>query len=278
VHPIAFQFGALTITWYGVMVAMAFLIGLWAASRRAPEGGIQAERVLDLGPWLIIGGIVGARLLYVITFWHEQFAGRPLAEVLMVWRGGLVFYGGFIGAALACVLYAGLKKIALWKLADVLAPSIALGAAFGRVGCFLNGCCYGRQCTLPWAVHFPQGHETYPNAVHPTQLYDAALSLTLFAALSWVYRRRKFDGQVFATFLCGYAVFRFLVEIFRGDYPAYQHYLGGWATPAQVVSLGIFAVGIVLWRLLPRRGSQSAPGAGFSREGADKAPTADKAK
>ena len=107
-HPIAFELGSFTITWYGVMVATAFLAGLWTASRRAPSSGILPEKVLDLGPWLIVGTILGARTLYVISYWHEQFAGQGISEIFKVWKGGLVYYGGLIGASLAAILYARL--------------------------------------------------------------------------------------------------------------------------------------------------------------------------
>ena len=259
-HPIAFQFGSLTITWYGVMVATAFLVGLWTASRRAVGSGIPPEKVLDLGPWLIVGTIIGARALFVFSYWREQFAGQPLAEIFMVWRGGLVYYGGLIGATLAGVIYARLKKLPLWKLADVVAPSIALGCVFGRIGCLMNGCCYGQECNLPWAIHFPYGHQTYPHGVHPTQVYDSLLNLVLYCALAWLYRRKKFEGEVFAAYLIGYAIFRSFVEMFRGDYP--QHYLGGWATPAQLVSMGILALGVVLWLVLAKFPTQPARGGG----------------
>lgn len=245
-HPIAFQFGSLTITWYGVFVATAFLAGFWTASRRAPLSGFKAETVLDLGPWLILGAIIGARVWYVATFWEDQFAGKPLVELFTVWHGGLVFYGGLVGAVVATLSFCAVKRLPLWKLADVLAPSVALGYVFGRIGCLLNGCCYGRVCMRPWAIHFPQNHETYPYGVHPTQVYDSLLSLALYVSLAWLYRHKKFDGQVFAVYLVGYAVLRFVVELFRGDYPAYQHYLGNWATPAQVVSLLILLAGVGL--------------------------------
>jgi phosphatidylglycerol---prolipoprotein diacylglyceryl transferase len=252
VHPIAFQFGSLTVTWYGIMMAAAFLAGLWTASRRAPLDGMRPETILDLGPWLIFGAIIGARALYVITFWRDQFAGKSFSELFMVWHGGLVFYGGLIGACLSCLLYAKVKSVRVWKMADALAPSIALGYVFGRIGCLMNGCCYGRECHLLWAIHFPQGHETYPRGVHPTQIYDSLLNLGFYLGLAWLYRRKRFDGQVFAVYAIGYALLRFLVELFRGDYPVEQHYLGGWATPAQVVSIPIFIAGLVLWWVLPR--------------------------
>jgi phosphatidylglycerol:prolipoprotein diacylglycerol transferase len=119
----------------------------------------------------------------------------------------------------------------------------------------MNGCCYGRECHLPWAIIFPQGAENGPPAgvpLHPTQIYESVLSLALYGFLAWLYRRKKFDGQVFATYLVLYAFLRSFVELFRGDYPVYQRFLGGLATPAQMVSIGILVVGIVLLFVLPR--------------------------
>jgi phosphatidylglycerol:prolipoprotein diacylglycerol transferase len=255
VHPIAFHLGPLTVHSYGVMVALAFLAGLWTASRRAPLTGIAGEKILDLGPWLIVGAIIGARTLYVTSYWNEQFARDPFPEIFMVQRGGLVYYGGLIGASLAGIVYAQLKKVPLWKLADVIAPSVALGYVFGRIGCFLNGCCFGRECSLPWRVTYPAPHATHPvggvaTPVHPTQIYDSLLNLGLYLFLAWLYRRKKFDGQIFAAYLVCYAFTRSFVEMFRGDYP--QHYLGGWATPAQLISMGILAAGAALFFILPR--------------------------
>ena len=250
-HPIAINFGNFAIHWYGIMVATGFLAGLWTASRRAPLAGIHGEKIFDLGPWLIIGTLVGARTLYVITFWKSEFAGQPLLNVVKIWEGGLVFYGGLIGATVAGVTAIRIKKLPLWKVADVLAPSVALGHAFGRIGCLLNGCCYGRVCTVPWGIHFPAGHETYPNAVHPTEIYESLLNFGLYVALAQLFRRRKFDGQVFGVYLISYAIIRAFVEMFRGDYPANQIHFG--LTPAQMVSVPIFVIGVVLLIVLSRK-------------------------
>ena len=251
-HKIAFHIGSLPITWYGILVMLGFVAGLWTASRRGIRDGFAPATIQDLGAWLIAGTIIGARTLYVISYWKEDFADRPLTEILMVQRGGLVFYGGLIGASLATVVYARLKGLGLWKLADALAPSISLGYFFGRLGCLMNGCCYGRPTDLPWAIHFPYGHETYPHGIHPTQLYESFLGLALYGVLAWLYRRKKFDGQIIAIYLMCYPVLRSFVETFRGDYPV--HYLGGWATPAQLVSFAIFAAGLILYWLLARHG------------------------
>ena len=239
------------------MVALGFLAGLWTAGRRALRAGILSEQILDLGFWLVGGAIIGARALYVVSYWDEVFAGKPLTEIFKVWNGGLVYYGGLAGASLVCIFYTRARKLPLWKIADIMAPSIALGHVFGRIGCLLNGCCYGRACDLPWAIRFPQGHETHPvgalaTPVHPTQVYESLLNLVLYAGLAWLFRRKKFDGQVFGAYLVGYALLRSLVELFRADYSEAHRYFGGWATPAHLVSIGILVAGLGLLWFLPR--------------------------
>jgi len=239
------------------MMALAFLAGLWTATRRARLVNVSAEIISDVTLWLLVGGIVGARTVYVTTYWQNEFADQPFSEVFMVQHGGLVYYGGLIGAAIAAIGYLAWKKLPVWKIADVLAPSIALGSVFGRIGCLLNGCCYGRYCTLPWAIRFPEGHETHPFnqpavPVHPTELYDALLNLVLYVFLAWLFRRRKFDGQIFATYLVVYAIFRSIAEYFRGDYPTDHVHAG--LTSAQLVSVPILVTGLVLGVILSRRG------------------------
>ena len=249
-HKIAISFGSFAVHWYGVAVALGFFFGLWTASRRGRKDGYEPELIMDLCPVLLFGSILGARVLYVISYWKESFAGQPWWEVFMIQHGGLVFYGGLIGASLSFILFVQRRNLPMWKLADVLAPSIALGQAFGRIGCLMNGCCYGAPTSLPWAIHFPADHPTHGQGVHPTQIYESLLSLCLYFFLAWLYRRKKFDGQVFAVYLLAYAVLRSFVEMFRGDYQV--HYLGGWATPAHLVSMGILAIALVLFWRLPR--------------------------
>jgi phosphatidylglycerol:prolipoprotein diacylglycerol transferase len=255
VHPVFLHLGGVTIHWYGVMLAVAFLAGLWTAGRRAPLTGVSAERITDGGLWLLVGAVLGARAFYVVTYWdtlmqNPKFPNAPWTEIFMVQRGGLVYYGGLIGATLAGILFARRQRLPLWRMADIFAPSIALGYVFGRIGCLMNGCCYGRACDRPWAIRFPENNPLHPPTypVHPTQIYDALLSLGLYLALAWLYRRKKFDGQVFATYLMGYALFRAFVELFRGDYPPDHLHAG--LTPAQLWSIAIFAAGAALfwWR------------------------------
>jgi len=252
VHPIAFQLGSLTIYWYGVMIALAFLVGLGTATQRARRENIPGESIADVVLWILVGAIVGARAVYVATYWKEEFASQPLPEIFMIRHGGLVYYGGFVGATIAGVIYIRWKKLPLWRVADVLAPSIALGNVFGRIGCLLFGCCYGRACSLPWAIHFPPDHPTGGAPVHPTEIYDALDNFILYLLLAWLFRRKKFDGQIFATYLLGYAVTRTIMECFRGDYRPDHIHLG--LTPGELVSIPIFLAGLALAATLSRRG------------------------
>jgi phosphatidylglycerol:prolipoprotein diacylglycerol transferase len=252
-HKIAFYIGPVVVTWFGIFVASGFMVGLWTASRRARRLQIDPNTIVDLGPWLLLGAIAGARAWFVVSYWDENFAGRPLYEIFMVQNGGIVYYGGLVGASLACIIFARIKKLPLWRLADVLAPSIALGSFFGRWGCLMNGCCYGAPTTMPWGIQFPVGHESYPKYVHPTEIYDSMLNFGLYLFLAWLYRRRKFDGQIFGVYLVGYAMLRSFVEVYRGDY-TFQHYWHG-MTPGQIVSIGIVLAGLLLllnqWRKGP---------------------------
>ncbi len=248
---IAFNLGGLAIYWYGILVAAGFLVGLWTASRRAPQAGLAPNAVADLGPWLVIGALVGARLWYVISYWEEDFAAKPLWEIFNFRAGGLVFYGGLVGAVLATLLYARGRAVPVVPLADALAPSIALGHALGRVGCLINGCCHGTPTTLPWAVHYPDNPLLGHAGVHPTQAYEAVLLMGLYAALATQFRRRQFPGQTFALYLLAYAVLRFVVEFWRGDYGD-ARVLG--LKPGQTFSLVVLAAGAALYaRLRPGR-------------------------
>jgi phosphatidylglycerol---prolipoprotein diacylglyceryl transferase len=240
---VAFELFGFQVYWYGILAAAAFVFGFGTASRRAPLAGLKGDAVFNLAPWIIIGAVIGARILYVISYWETEFAGRPLMHVLNM-RSGLVYYGGLIGASLGTILYCRKEKLPLWRVADVMAPSIALGHALGRIGCFMTGCCYGTPTNLPWAVHFPKEHWTGGVGVHPTQLYESALNFLFYLFLAWLFRRRKFEGQVFAVYLMGYAVLRAVVELFRGDYSRLN--LGG-ITPGQTVSIFVMAVGLILW-------------------------------
>ena len=251
-HKIALELGPLTIHWYGIFVGLGCLVGLWSAARRGLRLGLAPERTYDFCWWILLGAVFGARAWYVASYWDEDFAGKGWLSILNIRQGGLVFYGGVVGSSVALIAYCVLKKQQLWMLADVAAPSIALGSALGRIGCLMTGCCYGRACSLPWAIHFPYGHSTHPDPVHPVQVYDSLVNLALYLLLEFgVFRRRRFDGQVFAVWVLIYPFARSFTEFFRGDYP--HRYWGGNMTPAQAMSLFTVVTGVLLYFFLPRR-------------------------
>jgi phosphatidylglycerol:prolipoprotein diacylglycerol transferase len=258
VDNVAFELFGFQIYWYGILAATAFVLSFGSAARRAPRVGIKGEEIFNLAPWIIIGAIVGARVLYVISYWDKDFAGQPIWKVFNM-RSGLVFYGGLIGSCLGTIIYCTRHKLPLWRIGDIFAPSIALGHGIGRIGCFMTGCCYGKACSLPWAVHFPEEHWTHGVGVHPTQLYESGLNILFYLFLAWLFQRRKFEGQVFAAYLVGYAVIRAFVESFRGDYT--EFYAGGRLTPGQLVSIFIFIAGVVLWALKHKRTIAPRPAA-----------------
>jgi phosphatidylglycerol:prolipoprotein diacylglycerol transferase len=241
VHPDFIRIGPLDIHTYGVLVAIGFIIGLWVAARRAPREGFKPEQVTDLGVWLIVSGMLGGKLFHIIFFWDEFIAGWRAAGLRSL-REGFVFYGGFILASLTAVVYARVKRLPLAKLVDVFAPSIALGHVFGRLGCFFNGCCYGKACALPWAVDFPSPHVMHGIPVHPTQLYEAVGNLAIFAGLTALYRHKRVDGQIWWLYVLSYGVLRFFVEFFRGDYPTYYF---GLFTIAHAIAAAMIVLALI---------------------------------
>ena len=248
-HPEFIRLGPLDIHTYGVLVAIGFVVGLAVAARRARREGIDPERVTDLGVWLIVSGMLGGKLFHIIFFWNDFIYGWRTEGVRSL-REGFVFYGGFIVASLTAVAYARVKRLPFAKLADIFAPSVALGHAFGRMGCFFNGCCYGKPCSLPWGVRFPPPHVMAGIPVHPTEIYEALGNLVIFAGLSALYRHKRFDGQIWWLYVLGYGVLRFIVEFFRGDYDT--HYFGV-LTLGHLMALVMIAVGAVAMVLLQRR-------------------------
>ncbi len=216
-YPVLFHIGPFTIHTYGVLIATAFLVGITLAAREGKRKGIDPERMMDLGLYILIAAIVGSRLFQVAVE-HKYFFQHPL-EIIKIWKGGLAFYGGFIGALLAGIWYLKRHKMPVWKVGDALAPSIALGQAIGRIGCFSAGCCYGLPTNVPWAVTFTApGTLAIPGVpLHPTQLYESFSMFILFAVL-WAFRKKiKFDGQLFWIYVMSYSVIRFIIENYRGD-------------------------------------------------------------
>src|SRR6516164_6903216 len=146
-------FGGIKVFGYGMMLFLAFLASMNLAAWRARREKLDPEVIYDLSLWLFMGGLIGARLFYVIQYWGDRI--RTIADIFRIWEGGIVLYGSIIGGTAAFFLYRAIRRFPLLPLLDVVAPSLALGIAVGRIGCFLNGCCYGDLCTLPWGTSFP---------------------------------------------------------------------------------------------------------------------------
>jgi phosphatidylglycerol:prolipoprotein diacylglycerol transferase len=248
VHPTLFNIGPVAIHTYGVFIALGFLAGIWVAGREARRQGEDPEMILDLAFWVIAAAIIGSRLFYVAVNW-DQFRGH-LIDVVKIWRGGLVFYGGLLLAVPVSILYLRHHGLRTWVVADILAPSLALGQSFGRLGCFSAGCCYGRPAAPPWpAVVFSNPETLAPQgmALHPTQLYDSALMLGIFFVLLAARRWRSFDGQQFWTYLLLFTPERIMLEELRAD--TYKSLFGGLLSLTQLISLALFVLAAVMfWR------------------------------
>ncbi len=254
--PILFKIGPLTIHTYGFFMAVGFLAGMGIVFREAGRQGIDPERVLDLCFYCLLAAVASSRVPYVIFNWPEF--QKNLWEIVRIWHGGLVFYGGFVGAAAVYVYYVRRYKLPFWKTADLFALGVPLGHFFGRLGCFSAGCCYGKVCDLPWAVSFPDRGGLAPVGIplHPTQLYEAAGNLAIFAFLYFVMRgRRKFYGQLFVTYIVMYATLRFVIEFLRGDDRG--AYFLGVLSPSQTLALVIAAVAVFLFAILRKRNAVS---------------------
>lgn len=210
-QPILFKIGSLPVYSWGAMLSIAILIGTYIAVKWAKEYGISADTIMDLVIVLIIGGLVGGRLFYVVVYDPRFYLANPL-EILFLWRGGLVYYGALIGGFLAGVWFVRKKQLPFWKLSDIVTPPLALGYGIVRVGCFLNGCCYGKPTSSAWGVLFPYVDNLYR---YPTQLYSAAFGIAIFLFLLWFRAKKAFHGQLFLIFLIIYGVERIIVEAFR---------------------------------------------------------------
>mgnify|MGYP001386912772 CR=1 FL=1 len=259
--PVAFQIGRLSIRWYGIFVALGFLAGYHLIQRRARRLGLPVQAAPDVALAAMVGGIAGARILYVVQNWSEEFSATPL-DALAVWHGGLVFYGGFLGALITVVCWSLRQRWPLLTVGDMAAPGLALGHAFGRIGCFLNGCCFGYPAAGALGVTYPgltrDGYingplhvqrllgEVAPDAtvcvpVFPIQLVEAAGNLLLCGLLLGLDRRPALRGRLFPLYLLLYAILRFLVEFARGDYLSRSAGL----TSAQWLCLVLFLAAIV---------------------------------
>jgi phosphatidylglycerol:prolipoprotein diacylglycerol transferase len=243
-HPILFRLGPLTLHTYGFLVAGGFLIAIAFAVRQAKKEGIHSDKILDLGFYIILAAIIGSRLLFILVN-VDHYIANPL-DIFKIWEGGLVFYGGILFAVPAGIWYVSKNRLGLWNIADIFAPSIAIGHAFGRLGCFAAGCCYGKAASsLPWGVIFTDPNCLAPTnvALHPTQLYESAGELINFLILISLRRYKTFNGQLFMSYLLLYSVLRFTVEFFRGDIE--RGFIFHTLSVSQGISIAMFLTGVI---------------------------------
>jgi len=260
---------------YGLLIAAGFITGIWLAQREARRRGQDPEALADLAFWILLAALAGSRVYFILVNWNDFFGpGRFMAStpvgrmprILAFWEGGLVFYGGLIGATLVAWLYMRRRRMPFLAYADTMIPSVAIGHFFGRLGCFGAGCCWGDVAHghLPFAARFPPeslafqafagrsnpadylaADRLHTLPLHPTQLYESFGELGLFLLLVLVVRpRKRFHGEVLATWMLLYALLRSLVESFRGDVErgvVLGLGVGTWT------SLVIFGIGAAIW-------------------------------
>lgn len=221
-HPILFELGNWPVYSYGVLLAAAYLLALQLAVWRAKRRGIDPNRVMDLGIWIIIAALVGAKLLLVVVDW-DYYRSNP-REMLSLFRSAGVFYGGLVVATLTGLVLIRRYKLPVWATADLYAPGIALGHVIGRMGCFFAGCCWGKPTDLPWGITFTNPAASINVgtplnvALHPTQLYEAGAELIILTLLLATERKWKyFEGRTFWLYMLLYGITRFIIEFYRGD-------------------------------------------------------------
>ena len=276
-RSILYQFGPVTLRMYGCMMALGFIAGWYLVSWLCRREGRKPELLTNLLMLMMVSGVVGARVAYVIEHWHREFANN-LLEIVRVDHGGLMFYGGLILAFVCFVGYCLAKRERFLPMADKMAVVVPLGHAFGRIGCFFNGCCYGRRTDGVFGVSFPAMSPAWSEQVRegaisssaakalpvlPTQLFEAAGCLLVFAIVLFVYLKtnraasggeapaKKTAGLSAAVYFASYGVLRFLLEMLRGDPRAAVMGL----SIGQTISLGVFLAGVVFAVAAARRGS-----------------------
>jgi phosphatidylglycerol:prolipoprotein diacylglycerol transferase len=278
VHPVLFRIGSFDIAWYGPLISVGVLVGVFVAVRSAKTVGLSSDLILDLTFYCVIIGFIGSRVFFILQD-VRGFLASPRDYIFT--RQGYVFFGGLISALAFGVWYLRRKQADPWQVGDVMAPIIPLGHAFGRIGCFCSGCCFGRICPPgweSWGVTFPKvtdpatgevifsfaytDHLTRgligPDAarslpIFPTQLYEAAANLLIFFALTWLWRRRRFRGQILAGYLGAYGIARFLLEFLRGDYDDRTMFgLLQRGQMSQAIALSAIGVGVFIWQIRRR--------------------------
>jgi len=277
--PIPFLQKSIPIYSYGFMLMVAFIVSIFVARWRAKREGIEPNIITDLAIYLIFAGIIGARVFFVVQFFEDY--RDNLLDIFKIYEGGLVYYGGLFAAIITLYIFVKQKHLSVLKVIDIIVPSGVLGLAFGRIGCFLNGCCFGKVAPhTPWAVCFPktinkagiingspaflhqykdgviQISAAHTLPVHPAQLYAFLANLALFFILSFFFRYRKRHGEILLLFGMMYPVIRYCMEMLRGDNPTYFNHF----TIAQIISIIIFVISTTLFIIIRRKKTGIASG------------------
>lgn len=267
--PLPFFQKSIPIYSYGFMLMVAFLVAITIARWRAKREGLDPNKITDLGIYLVCAGIFGARIFFIIQFYKEY--QYNLLSIFKIYEGGLVYYGGLFAGIVTLFIYVRKHRLPFLKIIDILMPSAALGLGFGRIGCFLNGCCFGKVAAhIPWAIRFPKTadetgmvdgspafvhqyeralvslSDTHSLPIHPTQLYSFLADVALFFILSVFLKYRKKDGEALLLFGILYPVIRYSMESLRDDNPLFF----GLFTIAQIISIGMFVVSGSLFTII----------------------------
>ena len=252
--PQVFQLGRLTVYSYGVLMGLGTLLAVVWPVRLARQESIPPAKVEGLGLVIVLCAVIGSKLLTAFDY-PDYYSGEAGWNQVLN-RGG-VFYGGFLLAVIASAIYLRLRDLPGWRVADCVAPGLALAQGLGRIGCFLAGCCWGSPTNLPFGVTFTseQAHNItgvpLNIRLHPTQLYEAALTLSAIPFLLWLRKHKAFDGQVVLIYVLYYAVVRFFLEFFRGDPRGY--YFNDVLSTSQLISLVIIPIAALLLVMLRRQ-------------------------
>jgi phosphatidylglycerol---prolipoprotein diacylglyceryl transferase len=252
-----FHLGSFRLKWYGLLIASAVLIGVNLSMRLAKQRKIDPELIADLAIWLVLGAIPAARLYYVIFQW-QNYSQHP-DQIIKIWEGGIAIHGAIIGGTIAAIIFAKFKRVSFWQLADLVAPSVALGQAIGRWGNFFNSEAFGSPTDLPWKLYIPTASRPFEyinfDYFHPTFLYESVWNLLVFAILMYLFvddtrRNRLKAGSIFLIYLIAYSIGRFGVEGLRTD-----SLMFGSLKMAQAISLVGIAIGSIglLWLYIRRK-------------------------
>ncbi|MBT3484681.1 MAG: prolipoprotein diacylglyceryl transferase [Desulfobacula sp.] len=243
-HPVLLNIGNFNLYTYGLFAALGFMTAVWVSQKNAATHDISPQAVTDIFFVILVSALFGARLLYVLINFNNY--KDNWLDIFKIWNGGLVFFGGFLGAVIASFIYMKMQNFNTWKTADLLSPGVALGHALGRLGCFFAGCCYGKICDLPFAIKFTNPESLAPLEVylHPTQIYSVLSNFILFFILMGIQKKKKFNGMVFLTYIMLYSLFRFIIEFFRGDFRG--NFIFDSISMSQGIGLMVFFIALII--------------------------------